>query len=118
MLPSEEIVYALKTDATLASLTGDRVYFMVPSIEPDYPLIVYSEASDKGTLFADNEEQAAEIAWNVTVLNIGSTTVIANRVVRVMAGIGYYRDLKHDMADSGIYAKVMRFKTIKEVHHG
>ncbi len=118
MLPSEEIVYALKNDAALANITGDRVYFLAPPIEPIYPLLVYSEASDTAAWFADNEEQAAEIAWNVSVLNTGSTTAIANRVVAVMAGLGYYRDVKHDLVDSGVYAKVMRFKTTKEVQNG
>jgi hypothetical protein len=129
MLPSEELSNALKTDSELLALLGGKpkVFFMAPKVKvggiipgtPPYPLtypyVVYSEASDKGAFYADNTEMAAEIAWNVSVLHTGSTSAVANRIVKIMADIGYYRDMKHDLSDGGVYLKAMRFKGIKEV---
>lgn len=126
MTPSEELFITLKNDSQLVTLLGGipRVFFIAPPVELGelidgnplaYPWIVFDEANNKGSNYADNLEYGTEIDYNVSVVHNSNTNSIANRVVTLLKTIGYERNSMHDLHDAGVFVKAMRFTTIKEI---
>ena len=76
----------------------------------DYPYIVYSEALDKGVLYADDMELAKSLVYDVSVINNCDTNVMADLVIEKLKEINFERELKHDMYKDDSYVKYMRFR--------
>lgn len=103
-----EVVAALKT------LT-DSVYFFYPPQEAKPPFIVYHEIQNDPEFAADDAELTSKIGFGISVFCQGSTSVLAGEVNRVMAGIGFYRDMCVDgEPENGANVKHMRFITERE----
>lgn len=106
---------ALKTVVPQVFLLSPPVQIgdMIDGNELTYPYIIYDEASDHGAFFADNTEQNREVAWNVSIVNNTSTTILAENVIVALHNIGYEREMKHDLYQNKEYVKIMRFKGMK-----
>ena len=76
----------------------------------DYPYIVYSEALDKGVLYADDMELAKSLVYDVSVINNCDTNIMADLVIKKLKEINFERELKHDMYKDDSYVKYMRFR--------
>ncbi len=102
----------------------DKVFHVYPSIKIgekfitsdnkevilDYPYIVYSEALDKGVLYADDMELAKSLVYDVSVINNRDTNLMADLVIKKLKEINFERELKHDMYKDDSYVKYMRFR--------
>lgn len=110
-----DVVTALKTDAILAGLVGDRIYFYYPPVEAAYPCISYYELDNRPALYGDNQELASEITFVIDIWAKASTTAIADAVNRIMTGLGFVREFAGDLyeQDTGVFHKHMRYRILR-----
>ncbi|WP_334111255.1 DUF3168 domain-containing protein [Thermodesulfitimonas autotrophica] len=112
-----DVVAALKADATLAGLVGNRIYFHYPPVEAAYPCISYYELNNRPfyPFYSAGQTLAAEIILVVDVWAKGSTSAIADAVNKVMEGLQFMREFACDLyeVDTGVYHKTMRYRILK-----
>lgn len=112
----DEVIAALKADATLTALVNKRVYWITAS-KKDSSYITLFEVTNSEAESADDEEYSDDIEIQVDVWSKGSTIPIAKQVQKVMRGLGFTHDAAPDDYDeeTKIYHKPMRFSIIQEV---
>lgn len=106
------VVSTLKADTTLKSLVSDRVYFMAGPDPPSLPCITYYEQNNSPALYGDGKELTTESVMVIDLWARGSTTIIAQAVDSVMAGLNFRREFAADLyeTDTGVYHKHMRYR--------
>lgn len=112
----DEVLNALKNDATLITLVNRRVYWLTASSKTP-PYITLFEVTNSEVESADDEEYADDIEIQVDVWSKGSTIPIAKQVQKVMRNLGFTHDAAPDDYDeeTKIYHKPMRFSITQEV---
>jgi hypothetical protein len=112
----DEVINALKDDATLTNLVNKRVYWLT-SANSTTPYITLFEVTNSEAESADDEEYADDIEIQVDVWSKGSTIPIAKQVQKVMRGLGFTHDAAPDewLEDTKIYHKPLRFSILQEV---
>jgi hypothetical protein len=103
---------ALKNDPALSKLIGGRVIFMTLPAEPVFPSITYREENNSPALKGDGRELASQSVMVIDLWARGSTTIIAQAVDSVMAGLNFRREFAGDLYenDTGVYHKSMRYR--------
>jgi hypothetical protein len=113
----DDVINALRNDATLTTLLNKRVHWLVnPLATKAYPYITLFEVSNAETESADDEEYADEIEIQVDIWNTGSTTPISKQVQKVMRGLGFVHDASPDeyLEGTKVYHKPLRFTITEE----
>jgi hypothetical protein len=104
------VMTALQSATALSTITG--FYFQYPSDFTNLPVISYFEVDNTGSLYADNQEIASGIIYQIDLWGEASLTAYAKAVDTVMTGLDFARvsatDLYED--DTKIYHKAMRFR--------
>lgn len=113
---TDEVIAALKQDATLTTLINKRVYHL-NAANPKSPYITLFEVSNDEVESADDEEYTDEIEIQVDIWSKGSTAAIARQVQKVMRGMGFVHHAAPDTyeEDTKLYHKPLRFTILQEV---
>ena len=112
----DEVINALKADATLTALVNKRVNWLIPA-STTLPYITLFEVTNSESESADDEEYADDIEIQVDVWSKGSTIPIAKQVQNIMRGLGFIHDASPDqwLEDTKVYHKPLRFSKLQEV---
>lgn len=113
----KDIVAAMRANAEIAALCGNRIYFAYLPVPATYPLITYREMNNRVAIIADCQEAASEIVIVVNAVTDKADQLsrLAAAVDAAMSGIGFVRDGANDMSEDGVYVKSMRYLIYKEV---
>lgn len=112
----DEVINALKNDATLTALVNKKVYWlMAANSKPPY--ITLFEVTNSESESADDEEYANDIEIQVDLWSTGSPMPIAKQVQKVMRGLGFIHDAGPDSyeKETKTYHKPLRFSKTQEV---
>lgn len=112
----DDVINALRNDATLTALLNKRVYWQVSPVKT-LPYITLFEVSNTETESADDEEYADEIEIQVDIWSNGSTILIAKEVQKVIRNLGFVHIASPDeySEQTKIYHKPLRFIKTEEV---
>ncbi|EOP46622.1 tail completion protein gp17 [Bacillus cereus] len=111
------ILQAFESNQELVSiLGGKRFYYQKAKNAEELPRITFFELNNVPDSFADDEEIASEITFQIDIWSKNSTTVIHTKVNEIMKTIGFSRyavaDLYED--DTKIFHYAMRFRKLEE----
>lgn len=110
------VVTALQTSTALTTLlgTGERIFFHYPADSETtiFPRITYFELDNQGSLYADDQEIASEITFQIDLWSKTSLTGIAKEVDTIMTGLDFVRISAPDFyeKDTKVHHKPMRYR--------
>jgi hypothetical protein len=112
------VVTALQTSTALATLlgAGTRIFYKKPDVKSTniFPRITYFEIDNTGSLYADNQEIASAILYQIDLWSTrtASLTETAIEVDSIMTGLDFRRLAAPDLddPDPNINHKAMRFR--------
>lgn len=104
------VLTALQTATALSTLTG--FFFQYPPDFTNLPLLSYFELDNTGDLYADDQEIASEIIFQIDLWGKTSLSNYANAVNSAMVSLDFARMQSQDLyeVDNRIYHKAMRFR--------
>lgn len=111
------IVQALESDLTLISLLGGkRVYYHKAKDAQEFPRITFFELNNTGDSYADNQEIASDISFQIDIWSKNSTSAIHTKVDEIMKNIGFFRYSVADLyeSDTKVYHYAMRYRKVEE----
>lgn len=102
----------LEVEKILSELSVRSVY-STPLECGELPCVSYYMLTDKGSFYADNEEEIRDVSIQVDIwaregYQCGTIAMDVNALMRTA---GYYRELSMDIpkGDDGVYHRTMRF---------
>lgn len=111
------IVQALENDPVLVSLLGgNRVYYHKAKNALEFPRITFFELNNTGDSFADNQEIASDISFQIDIWSKNSTSAIHVKVDEIMKNIGFFRYAVADLyeSDTQVFHYAMRYRKVEE----
>lgn len=90
-----------------------KVVYSSPAECPELPCVSFYMISEKGSFYADNDEEIYEAAVQIDVwADEGyKCGIIAMQIYSIMRSNGFFRELSRDIpkGEDGVYHRTMRF---------
>ena len=102
------LVGKLLADTALVALIGGQSHLLPqhPGIIATFPALIYTEANNSDTHYADNMPLAADSVFTFDIyVSGGSTSAIDEALHAVMIGLFYTREFSADVPDADLNVK-------------